>query len=403
MQANSLRAEVREILARARRLDEETTAAIRSALPSPLDGVGFGDSVAYRVDVEAVKKWVNGSPYDVHAWWVSLRPEQQEQVIRDYPELVGTFDGVPATDRDRANRVNIGNQMTALDTREEELRRDIAYVRRNGYLGGMDLEFELQQVQREQAGLSAVRDKLGDLGPRALLMGIEHAGDGKAIVAMGDPDVAKHVAVFVPGIKTELEDIGGDMDRVRNLFEFADLTTLRSNEVSVVYWLGYDTPDRLDLYAATNGASKEGGRWFTPFVDGLHATHQPDGGAPHVTAVGHSYGSTVVAEAALAGGLRVGDIVTAGSPGMHTDHASHLHIDPKHVWGGLAADDRVGQLPFHGQEPTDPAFGSNRFVVDTKGHSAYWAPNSVSLENQAYIVLGQYEKVSLEYGSAPTG
>ena len=295
LQANSLRAEVREILARARRLDEETTAAIRSALPSPLDGVGFGDSVAYRVDVEAVKKWVNGSPYDVHAWWVSLRPEQQEQVIRDYPELVGTFDGVPATDRDRANRVNIGNQMTALDTREEELRRDIAYVRRNGYLGGMDLEFELQQVQREQAGLSAVRDKLGDLGPRALLMGIEHAGDGKAIVAMGDPDVAKHVAVFVPGIKTELEDIGGDMDRVRNLFEFADLTTLRSNEVSVVYWLGYDTPDRLDLYAATNGASKEGGRWFTPFVDGLHATHQPDGGAPHVTAVGHSYGSTVVA------------------------------------------------------------------------------------------------------------
>ncbi len=402
--ANSLRVEVREILARARRLDDETTAAIRGALPSPIDGVGFGDSLVHRVEIESVKKWVNGSPYEVHAWWLSLSSAQQEQVIRDYPELVGTFDGVPATDRDRANRVNLSGQMSALYAREGELERDIEHARRLGlpYLALMNLTRELMQVRAEQAGLSAVLDKLADLGPRALLMGIDHAGDGKTIVAMGDPDVAKHVAVFVPGVKTELQDVRGDMDRVRYLYEWADRKTVRPDDVSVIYWLGYDTPDRvLDLSAATAGASKEGGRWFTPFVDGLHATNLRDEGAPHLTAVGHSYGSTVIAEAAKAGGLRVGDIVTAGSPGMHTDHATNLNIDPRHVWGGAAANDVVGKLPLHGQEPTDPDFGSNRYVVDTSGHSAYWTPNSISLENQAYIVVGQYGRVSLEHGSEP--
>jgi Alpha/beta hydrolase len=404
--ANSLRAEVREILARARRLDDETTTVIRGALPAPLDGVGFGDSLASRIDEESVKRWVNGSPYDVNAWWLSLSPEQQEQVIRDYPKWIGSFDGVPATDRDRANRVNLSNHISALYAREGKLERQIEDAGRleYAYPSVLLLERDLEQVRREQAGLFSVRQKLADLGPQALLMAIDHTGDGKAIVAMGDPDGAKHVAVFVPGVGTDLRDIGGDMDRVRNLYEWADRKTAVSDDVSVVYWLGYDAPDRVfDVSAATGGASREGGRWFTPFVDGLHATHQPNGGATHVTAVGHSYGSTVIAEAALAGGLRVRDIVTAGSPGMHTDHASNLNIDPKHVWGGLADNDVVGKLPVHGEEPTDRQFGSNRYVVDTSGHSAYWRPSSISLENQAYIVVGQYGRVSLEYGSAPAG
>jgi hypothetical protein len=92
---------------------------------------------------------------------------------------------------------------------------------------------------------------------------------------------------------------------------------------------------------------------------------------------------------------------------MHTDQAANLHLDPRHVWGGLAAGDLIGgglgDLSFvHGQEPTDPAFGDNRFVVDTHGHSAYWTPGSASLRNQAYIVVGQYDQVGFDYGRPPT-
>jgi hypothetical protein len=155
-------------------------------------------------------------------------------------------------------------------------------------------------------------------------------------------------------------------------------------------------------------------------MQSLRATHDGD---LHLTAMGHSYGSTVVAEAALTGRLPVDDIVTAGSPGMHTDNASHLMRDPHHVWAGSASNDPVSQtsnvakwtnlIPFagpliseayddgHGPSPHYDGFGANRYHVDTSGHSDYWRADSVSLRNQAAIVVGDYDLVSLDHGQAP--
>ncbi|HEY7224793.1 MAG TPA: alpha/beta hydrolase [Micromonosporaceae bacterium] len=189
------------------------------------------------------------------------------------------------------------------------------------------------------------------------------------------------------------------MGRLRDA---ADALTVAPDDVSLVYWLGYDAPQDID--ALSYDASRAGAGQLTGFIDGLRSTHDP--GPSHITVVGHSYGSTVVAEAALRGGLPVDDIIAAGSPGMHTDHATDLHLDPRHVWGGLAAGDLIGgalgELPFvHGEEPTDPAFGANQFVVDTQGHSAYWDPGSLSLRNQAAIVVGRYDLVALVHGQPP--
>jgi Alpha/beta hydrolase len=413
---NKLRGELSQILARAGQLDEETAAAIHANLPSPV-GDGFGAMLAWYVDRNMVAQQQGRTPAEVHAWWLSLSPEQQEQVIHDYPDLVGWLNGVPATDRDRANRVNLENQLTTLQAQEADLQRrieetkagmrDVAGGRPNPAAGAPlnVLMAQLTQNQASQAGLREVRDKLSQYTvPPAYLMGIDGSGDGKAIVALGDPDTARHTAVFVPGINTDLGDIGGDMNRVNNLQDAADLLTPAANDVSVIYWLGYDTPGTLD--ALSYGASKDGAKAFTPFVDGLRSTHQPSVDGYHVTAVGHSYGSTVIAESALSGNLHVDDIVTAGSPGMHTDHAADLHIDPRHVWGGLADGDPVGGAGgsvwwVHGEEPTDEDFGDNRYVVDTEGHSAYWTPNTESLANQAAIVVGRYNQVTLEYGSPP--
>jgi hypothetical protein len=413
---NRLRTDLREILDRARVLDDATTAAIRSSLPSPV-GDGFGASMAWYVDRDMVAMQRGRSPQEVHYWWLSLSPEQQEQVLRDYPDLVGWLDGVPATDRDRANRVNLEAQLTELQYQEADLRRRIEEAKQayaDAHTAGARypvvdarlnvLMAELNRNQSEQAGLRAVRDELGQLGSPALLMGIDGHGDGRAVIAMGDPDKASHAAIFVPGINTDLQDIGGDMDRVRNLRDASDRLTPAASDVSVIYWLGYDPPGTLG--ALGHGPSHDGGKAFTPFVDGLRITHQLDTAAYHVTAVGHSYGSTVVAEAALGGGLKVDDIVTAGSPGMHTDRAFNLNLDPRHVWGGLAAGDPVAGWAgsiwgVHDNEPTDEDFGANRYVVDTEGHSGYWTPNSTSLTNQAYIIVGQYNLVSLEHGSPP--
>src|SRR4029453_10498299 len=112
---------------------------------------------------------------------------------------------------------------------------------------------------------------------------------------------ARHTAVFVPGINTDLDDIVGDLHRVDNLQREADRITPVHHDVAVVYWLGYDTPGVVG--ALGNGAARDGAGDFATFVDGLRATNQLDEGPNHVTAIGHSYGSTVVAEAALAGRL----------------------------------------------------------------------------------------------------
>jgi hypothetical protein len=101
--------------------------------------------------------------------------------------------------------------------------------------------------------------------------------------------------------------------------------------------------------------------------------------------------------------LAVDDIIVAGSPGMRVDNAGQLNIDPRHVWAGRAADDLVpviGPLS-HDTAPHTEAFGANRFHVDTSGHTAYWRPDSESLRNQAHILVGQYDRVTLDHGRPP--
>jgi hypothetical protein len=94
-------------------------------------------------------------------------------------------------------------------------------------------------------------------------------------------------------------------------------------DVATIMWLGYDAPDTIPE-AAFDGSAEQGGALLDSFVDGLHASH--DTGRTHITAVGHSYGSVVVGEAAVPGdGPHAGDIVVAGSPGMHTDHDRREH------------------------------------------------------------------------------
>ena len=103
---------------------------------------------------------------------------------------------------------------------------------------------------------------------------------------------------------------------------------------------------------------------------------------------------------------------------MDVDHASDLNVGARHVWTGAASDDPVanpgdaipavgilgteGIAIAHGNPPQAPAFGSNVYHVDTQGHSGYWGANSESLRNQARVIVGKYEAVTLDSGKAPS-
>lgn len=130
-----------------------------------------------------------------------------------------------------------------------------------------------------------------------------------------------------------------------------------------------------------------------------------------------------MAEAALTGQLHADDIVVAGSPGMHADTAQQLMTDPRHVWAGSADDDPVSNpaiagavsllipavgpwialtvIDTHSISPHQAAFGANRYETDTSGHSDYWNAGSISLRNQAAVIVGRYSGVGMRHGQAP--
>ncbi|MER5641914.1 alpha/beta hydrolase [Kitasatospora sp. NPDC002227] len=321
----------------------------------------------------------NRDPKQNAEWWWSLTPEQQQEYLALYPGQVGMLDGLPATVRDQANRLTLDEQLDSLHA---------------GSPTGSGLTYE-EYNERENA-LRGLRDKLdqadGEDGPRQLfLLGLDPAkGKGRAIVAMGNPDTADHTAVLVPGTGTVLASMPGQIERTGRLQSAALAAADTGQTVSVISWLGYDAPEIAPSVTDTGRA--EGGaadmRSFTAGVRVAQGDHRS-----HLTVIGHSYGSTAVGVAAQGdGGLHADDIVALGSPGMGTDNARNLNIDPGHVWVEAASDDPVANYASGltlGPDPSDQSFGGNDVTVDTHGHSGYWDPGSQSLRNQGLIIAGK--------------
>ncbi|WP_329590114.1 alpha/beta hydrolase [Streptomyces sp. NBC_01362] len=120
-------------------------------------------------------------------------------------------------------------------------------------------------------------------------------------------------------------------------------------------WLGYDAPQTTpgDLASGksvmfTNDA-EAGAPDYNAFMAGISATHE--GGNPHVTAIGHSYGSLTVGLAAQEKGGIPGadDIILVGSPGTGADNAQDLNVGKDHVYVGAADNDIVTKLPNHAE------------------------------------------------------
>ncbi|WP_422743765.1 alpha/beta hydrolase [Micromonospora sp. WMMD754] len=376
------------------RLAELTTAAARgwvSVPPAWRPGPGAG-------------------PAEVSRWWAGLSPAERRWLVGREPGRVGRLDGVPVTARDQANRLLLA------DRREELLARRIALSRP---LPAVPFEVarraRLAGVEAALRGLDGLAERLAAPGaPRAYLLGLDPAGDGRAVVALGNPDRAGAVLTYVPGMTSDLADAPAELGRAARVLQRCDAIGPGA-ETAAVLWLDYDAPDRLTEAAGARQA-EDAGPALHRFQEGLRATHE--GPPARQTVLGHSYGSVVVGAAARDHGLGADALVFVGSPGVGVDHATELRMPAGQVWAATAPDDVIrlarppdelarrtllagtplgpalaaldphaGRLWF-GADPSGPGFGGRRFPSAPHGHTGYWDPDNPALDGMARIVLG---------------
>ncbi|MFE3824201.1 alpha/beta hydrolase [Streptomyces sp. NPDC059092] len=270
------------------------------------------------------------SPAECRAWWVGLTQEQREEYRAVYPDVIGNLDGIPAETRDAANR--------------DSLRLLI------GKLEGQNSE----KAQTQLDGLKSIDAQLradpAEGVPPMYLLGIGDQGNGRAIVSFGNPDTARNVSAYVPGLGTALDESFAKND-VKRARDTAVGAAAYDESSAAIVWLGYDAPqlpaekltDNADVMFEHNASA--GADTYNTFMAGISATNQ--NADPHVTAIGHSYGSFTVGQAAQQSGGIPGadDIVLLGSPGTGADSAKGLGVGQGHVYVGAADNDPVTMMP----------------------------------------------------------
>ncbi|MFJ3974954.1 alpha/beta hydrolase [Streptomyces sp. NPDC090021] len=271
----------------------------------------------------------NVSPADRSSWWKGLTDDQRAELMTTYPDVIGNLDGIPAEVRHEANQDNLQMLIGKLSEQDDE------------------------KSQTQLAGMRSIDDqlrnpKLGD--PPMYLLGIGDQGGGRAIVAFGNPDTSRNVSAYVPGLGTALdaEFARNDLQRARDTA--AGARRHDASSASIV-WLGYDAPqlpaaewhDNADVMSQEH--AEKGAPAYNSFMAGIAAAnHNPD---PHITAIGHSYGSLTVGQAALQSGGIPGadDIVLLGSPGTGAQRADQLGVGKEHVYVGASDHDPVSMTP----------------------------------------------------------
>ncbi|MFJ9593220.1 alpha/beta hydrolase [Streptomyces virginiae] len=270
-----------------------------------------------------------GSPADRSSWWQGLTDNQRAELMATYPDVIGNLDGIPADVRHQANQDNLQMLIGKLAEQDDEKSRT--------QLAGMrSIEFQLMYQS--------------PLDPPMYLLGIGDQGGGRAIVAFGNPDTSRNVSAYVPGLGTAL-----DAEFARNDVERARATAkgarIHDDSTASIVWLGYDAPqlpatewlDNTDVMFKEH--AEKGAPAYNQFMAGIAAAnHNPD---PHITAIGHSYGSLTVGQAALqSGGIPgVDDIVLVGSPGTGAQRAEQLGVGNEHVYVGASDHDPVSMAP----------------------------------------------------------
>ena len=364
-------------------------------------------------------------PRVIADWWSGLTEEERMLLVTAHPRTIGGLGGVSAVDRNKANQ-------QALNQEIEDLRRQVAAARADferiksgkaeGPLGSYGKAAELKKAASRIGSINKrlrsaehlldqvlrADDKAADGIDQGdvLLLDFDTAfagGEGRAIVALGDPDSADNIGIVVPGITNRLDNFEKTLSKAANLREtvFRRMGAPVSDRTSTIAWLGYDTPESV-ADAVDPGEAMAGAKYLKEFVGSLRRLREGESGAEHypnplISIFAHSYGSPTSALAAIRG-MKVDNLAFLGAPGAIAPNAKLL-FGAKNVWAGRSWDDGIKLAtisPFLGRDPMEPSFGAKYIPTGLKrlGHSDYFMLRTKSLDNLANILTGRYDAVN---------
>lgn len=348
------------------------------------------------------------SPQDVERWWDSLAQDQKDRLIAEHPPELGNLNGISAVVRDAVNQAVLNDDLNSNDV----TRYRNALRTRDG------LKYDRgSECPNERPAMLWAYDPLA------------FNGLGRAAIAIGNPDYARNTALLVPGNGSSVAH--GWMTRhvdAINLYDQSLAADPEGHYTSVIAWMGFEAPHGAsDLRVSEPGMARKGAALLAADVNGLWVTHNsltPQ----HITVIGHSYGSTTVADAFAHNNMRASDAVLLGCPGTDLAHsAADFHLDGGHVYVGSASTDpitwigesngmpvewlkgRLGESGIHlppdaglGRDPAGDSYGSIRFraevpdseSVNERHHSHYYMMGSEALRAMTDIVTGHPDRLA---------
>ncbi|WP_450104125.1 alpha/beta hydrolase [Rhodococcus triatomae] len=356
-------------------LDARAGAALDAAT-AELGGTGAPEAGGVTAGARSEPPPPDASAEENMEYWNSLTDEQRRQLIDEHPEWVGNRDGIPSGVRHEANVGRIDDERARLEADRDRLRNNLA----DNVFGGTftDDDAALWYTEQKLRDLEEI-EKVVAANPdgRLMLLDLKTGERGMAAFAVGDPDSADHVSVTAPGVNTNIDDSFAGMVREAELLRLEAEKQLdragRGDEtVASVAWLGYEPPqttgpsnalfDHLRGYGdvAQTDRAQAGAARLASFYEGLDvASTHPD---PHITALGHSYGSltTGLALQDPAPGQPVDDAVFYGSPGVNADDEADLGLGAGHAWvleadGDVLIPD-IGRIHRFGPDPSTADF-----------------------------------------------
>lgn len=343
-------------------------------------------------------------PKQIAAWWGSLSPQQQEELIKKYPAIIGNLDGVDIAKRDKANRSLVDGMLAEAEDRVRQTYDDLVHLGMTSPLYADRYTKALDDVE----DIKVLKDFIDHHRGQKLLV-CDRSGERlKVAIGIGDFDIAQHIGVFVPGMGTTVRGKLGDYFKDAAILrsKAAELAKQTSDHYATVAWLGYDAPLSIPNVANTHRANAGADR-LVNFLEGLRVIPRNSQEELHLTLLGHSYGSTTSGIAASHVQPNVvDDLVLFGSPGSGVQLGAEYRVPEGHRWvsavpypgdmvQGIGTDINFGrnptEMPAFRHISGDATEGETYHTIPRGpfgNHSTYLEDKTKTQKNMAEIVAG---------------